>query len=269
LPRDFLWEDDGSRFSSAIVLPGKSILLSLRNVYETLHVCAPTVVDAFRGKVTRQLCDDRIESWARQIVTNNAMRISVHGRENIEPARLGRAEGEGPGPLPYLVMSNHQSHYDVAVVYYVLGSAIRMVAKRELFDLPVFGSALRAGGFISIDRTNTESAIASLEDAKEKLGSGIPIWIAPEGTRSPTGKLLPFKKGGFVLALRTGAPILPLSIRGTRDALRAKGILSRSGVEVDFTIHPAVDPARFAHMAPRAARDALCEEVRQAIASAL
>ena len=242
---------------------GKPLLLSLRNVYETLYVSAPTVVDAVRGKVTRQVCDARLESWATRVVANSEMMISVHGRENIPAGSLGH------GAQTYLVMSNHQSHYDVAVIYYLLGSSIRMVAKQELFDVPVFGSAIKAAGFISIDRQNIERAIASLQDAKAKLATGTSIWIAPEGTRSPTGELLPFKKGGFVLALETGAPILPVSIRGTRDVLRAKGILTRPGKEVYVTIHPAIDPARYAPLGKKAARDALSAEVRRAIASGL
>jgi 1-acyl-sn-glycerol-3-phosphate acyltransferase len=247
--------------------------LSLRNVYETLYVSAPTVVDAIRGTVTQQVCDERLEAWATRVVANSEMMISVHGRENLERAGLLGSPGAAPGQLggtsACLIMSNHQSHYDVAVIYYVLGSAIRMVAKRELFDLPVFGGAIKAAGFISIDRRNTESAIASLADANRKIASGVPMWIAPEGTRSPTGELLTFKKGGFVLALETGIPILPVSLRGTRDVLRAKGLRSRKGAQVHVTIHPVVDPKRFSEMAPKAARDALADEVRRAIASGL
>ena len=251
-------------FTSQRMPVGKPLLLSLRNVYETLYVSAPTVVDALRGTVTRKVCDERLESWATRVVANSEMMISVHGRENIPSGPLGQQ-----GTQTYLVMSNHQSHYDVAVLYYVLGSSIRMVAKQELFDVPVFGGAMKAAGFISIDRKNTERAIASLQDAKAKLASGVPIWIAPEGTRSPTGELLPFKKGGFVLALETGAPILPVSIRGTRDVLRAKGVLTRPGKEVYVTIHPAIDPKRYAPLGKKASRDALAEEVRRAIASGL
>ena len=95
------------------------------------------------------------------------------------------------------------------------------------------------------------------------------MWIAPEGTRSPTGQLLPFKKGGFVLALETATPVLPVSIRGTRDVLPAKGVRSCKGVDVLVTLHPPVDPKRFSNLEPRAARDALMEEVRYAIASGL
>jgi 1-acyl-sn-glycerol-3-phosphate acyltransferase len=247
---------------------GKSLFLSLRNVYETLYVSAPTVVDAFRGTITRQVCDDRLEAWASRVVANSEMMISVHGRENLPPSN-SNSDGNSNNKSTFVIMSNHQSHYDVAVIYYVLGSTIRMVAKRELFNLPVFGSAMRAAGFISVDRQNTGRAIASLEDAKEKLASGIPMWIAPEGTRSATGELLPFKKGGFVLSIATGAPILPVSIRGTRDVLRAKGMRSRPGVEVFVTIHPPIDPMRFCDLSPKTAREALTEEVRSAIASGL
>lgn len=247
----------------------KSLLLSLRNVCETLYISAPTVVDALRGTITRERCDERLEAWASRVVANSEMMISVHGRENIEPSTT------------YVIMSNHQSHYDVAVIFYVLGSTIRMVAKRELFELPVFGRAMRVAGFaggfgnqalvpeMRVDRQNRKRAIASLDDARQKLQSGVPMWIAPEGTRSPTGELLPFKKGGFVLSLETGAPILPVSIRGTRDVLRANAIRSRRGVEVYVTIHPPVDPKRFADLPAREARAALEGEVRRAIASGL
>jgi 1-acyl-sn-glycerol-3-phosphate acyltransferase len=239
------------------VTKGKSLLLSLQNVYATLAVSAPTVVDAIRGTLTRKACDERLESWSSRLVANLELMISVHGRENVDPRKT------------YLIMSNHQSHYDVAVIYYVLGSSIRMVAKRELFDVPVFGRAIEAAGFVAIDRKNHERAIASLQDVKALLESGVPMWIAPEGTRSPTGELLPFKKGGFILALETGATILPVTLRGTRDALRAKGLLSRAGAEVYVTIHPPIDPRRYADLDRKTARNKLLEEVRAAIASGL
>lgn len=238
-------------------VPGKSILLSLRNVYETLAVSAPTVVDAVRGRLSRKACDERLESWASHVVKNLEMLLTVRGRENVAPGTT------------YVVMSNHQSHYDIAVLYHVLGGNVRMVAKKELFDLPVFGRAIREAGFVSVDRGNTESAIASLASAKDHLAAGTHLWIAPEGTRSPTGELLPFKKGGFHIALDMKAPVLPITIRGTREALRAKGMRSRAGVEVEVTIHPPIEPTRYAGLDRTAARDALMADVRNAIASAL
>lgn len=236
---------------------GKSLLLSLKNVYETLSISVPTVVEGVRGTISKDACDERLEGWASRVIANAEMIISVTGREHIDPKQT------------YLVMSNHQSHYDIAVIYYVLGAKMRMVAKRELFHVPVFGTAMKAAGFISVDRGNSASAIASLEEARHALESGTPIWIAPEGTRSPTGELMPFKKGGFVIAVDTGTPILPVSIAGTREVLPAHGRRSRAGVEVFVTIHPPVDPKRWADKDPKQARDALLAEVRTAIASGL
>lgn len=236
---------------------GKSLLLSLRNVYETLAVSAPTVIDSVRGRLTRRTCDERLESWASRVVRNAGIMLTVHGREHLEKGAT------------YVLMSNHQSHYDVAVLYYVLGGNVRMVAKKELFDLPVFGRAIRSAGFIEVDRQNHERAVASLEEAKRQLAEGVHIWLAPEGTRSKTGELMPFKKGGFVIALDTGAPILPITISGTRDVLPSQGVRSRSGVGVTITIHPAIPAARFAGKDRRAAREELMAIVRSEIASAL
>jgi 1-acyl-sn-glycerol-3-phosphate acyltransferase len=236
---------------------GKSLLLSLRNVYETLAVSAPTVVDAMRGRLTSAICDQRLENWASHVVRNAGVVVTVHGRENLEKGRT------------YVLMSNHQSHYDVAVLYYVLGGHVRMVAKKELFGLPLFGRAIRDAGFIEVDRKNHEKAIASLADAKTKLAQGTHIWLAPEGTRSKSGELMPFKKGGFVIAMDVGAPILPITIRGTRDILPSQGVRSRAGVEVTVTIHPAIPMERFEGKEPKAAREEAVALVRTAIASAL
>lgn len=241
-----------------VLLPtGKSLLLSLRNVYETLAVSAPTVVDAYRHRLTPESCNERLESWSSRVVRNLELVLTVRGRDNMVPGQT------------YVIMSNHQSHYDVAVLYYVLGGNVRMVAKKELFDLPLFGRAIREAGFVSVDRGNTEKAIASLAGAKDHVAHGTHLWIAPEGTRSPSGDLLPFKKGGFHIALDMKTPILPITIKGTRDALRAKGMRSRAGVEVDVDIHPPIDPSKYAGMDRKSSRDALMEDVRKAIASAL
>jgi 1-acyl-sn-glycerol-3-phosphate acyltransferase len=235
----------------------KSLLLSLRNAYETLAVSAPTVSDALRGRLTREVCDERLETWASRVVRNAEIVLTVHGREHLAPGQA------------YVLMSNHQSHMDVPVLYHVLGANLRMIAKKELFELPLFGRAMREAGFVEVDRKNRQRAIASLETAKEHLAAGTHIWVAPEGTRSKTGELLPFKKGGFVLAIDTGAPVLPITIVGTREILRAKGVRSRRGAEVNVTLHPPIDTSRFAGKDRKAARDALASEVRRAIASAL
>ncbi|HSQ65109.1 MAG TPA: lysophospholipid acyltransferase family protein [Polyangiaceae bacterium] len=234
-------------------MPG-SLTLSLHNAYETLAISVPTVVDAARGRLTREACDERLRSWARKIVEHNGMRIEVHGRENVDP------------DTTYLVMSNHQSHYDVPVLFHVLGGTLRMVAKVELFRFPVFGRAMLEAGFIPIDRQSREKAMESLREAKEHMKAGVNVWIAPEGTRSPDGRLLPFKKGGFHLALDVGVPILPVTLQGTRRALPRGESRSRRGAQVRVTLHP---PIALASYQTPAGVDALMTDVRARIESAL
>lgn len=231
----------------------KSLGLSLQNVYETLAVCVPTLVDAARGRVTKPTIDDRLARWSRRVVENLAMRVVIRGHEHYTPGRT------------YVVMSNHQSHYDIPVLFYALGANLRMVTKKELFRVPIFGKAIEVGGFIKIDRGDRESAKQSLAIAKQLLGGGTSVWIAPEGTRSVTGELLPFKKGGFHLALDASLPILPVTLHGTRDALLAKGLRSAANAEVRVTIHPSIDPAPY-KTDGRAGRDRLIQDVRSALA---
>ena len=236
---------------------GKSFALSFRNIYETLAISFPTVVDAALHRVTKDSCDERLRSWGIKLVEHAKMDVRVVGRDNMEPGKT------------YLVMSNHQSLYDVPVLFYVIGGTIRMITKKELFKVPVFGGAMREAGFVSIDRNDRNRAIESLAIAKEKLAHGVHIWIAPEGTRSRTGELLPFKKGGFALALDAQLPLLPVTLKGTRDALQAKGFRSKPGAQVTVTIHPPIDPHSYAGRPQKQAREELMQAVRQAIQSAL
>ncbi len=235
---------------------GKSLALSLRNIYETLAISAPTMVEAARGRVTKEVCDERLAHWAQAVVENAHIELRVRGRGHLQHGQT------------YLVMSNHQSLYDIPVLFHVIGPNIRMITKRELFRVPVFGNALAAAGFIAIDRSNRHAAIRSLDRARELLASGTHVWIAPEGTRSRTGQLLPFKKGAFYLAFEALLPILPVTLRGTSDALPAKGVRSTAGAHVEVSIHPSLDPAPYAARG-KAGRDELMQEVRRALESDL
>jgi 1-acyl-sn-glycerol-3-phosphate acyltransferase len=235
----------------------KSLALSLQNIYETLVISWPTVVDAFAGRVTMQVCDERLASWAAEIAKHTAYDLEVIGRENLG------THGES-----FLVMSNHQSLYDVPVLFHVLGANLRMITKAELFKVPVFGPAMKHAGFISIDRSNRERALQSLEVAKQKIAGGLNVWIAPEGTRSKTGELLTFKKGGFNLALDAGLRVLPVTLKGTRDILPAKGTRSRANAHVRVTIHPPIDAKEYAPRG-KAGREALMTDVRAALESGL
>jgi 1-acyl-sn-glycerol-3-phosphate acyltransferase len=235
---------------------GASVALSLQNIYETLAISWPTVVDAVKRRVTKEVCDNRLEGWSKNVVENAAITVHVTGREHLRPNET------------YLVMSNHQSLYDIPVIFYVIGPNVRMITKAELFRVPVFGGALAAAGFISIDRGDRTRAMRSLEIARALLASGTHVWIAPEGTRSRDGKLLPFKKGAFHLAFEAGLPILPLTLRGTRDVLAAQGVRSISGAQVHVTIHEKIDPTPYTKRGKKGRTD-LMEEVRRSIESGL
>ncbi|WP_394820880.1 lysophospholipid acyltransferase family protein [Pendulispora albinea] len=234
-----------------------SLALSLRTVYETLAISWPTVVDAAFGRVTKDVCDERLRSWSQKVVAHARIDLLVRGRENLEPGRA------------YLVMSNHQSHYDIPVLFAVMGGSIRMIAKQELFKFPIFGAAMREAGFITIDRSDRNRAIESLEVARQTLARGVNVWIAPEGTRSLTGKLLPFKKGGFNLALEAQLTILPITIDGTKSILPPKAMRSHHDAKVRVTIHPPIDSRAYASNGQgrggfRASRDKLMRDVREA-----
>lgn len=145
--------------------------------------------------------------WAGSIVFVSGVKVRVYGKKRMD------------AKTSYIIMSNHTSHFDIPVLLGKLDMQFRWVAKKELFAIPVFGPAMEKVGYIKIDRSNRSAAIKSLKRAKEMLATGFSVHIFPEGTRSPDGEMRDFKKGGFMLALETGAPILPVIITGTHGVL--------------------------------------------------
>lgn len=123
---------------------------------------------------------------------------------------------------PYVFMCNHQSALDIYALLAKLPLSFKWIAKRQLFAIPVFGWAMKKAGYISIDRENAREALKAIEEASRRIREGTNIIIFPEGTRSADGKLLPFKKGGFTLALRAMVPVVPIGIYGS-SALQPKG----------------------------------------------
>jgi 1-acyl-sn-glycerol-3-phosphate acyltransferase len=234
---------------------GASLVLSLRVVRETFAISWPTVLDAALGSVTKERCDARLDAWSRAVVAKAGIVLEVEGRER-------RVPGER-----YVVMSNHQSLYDVPVLFRVFGPDIRMVAKRELFEVPVFGGAMRAAGFIAINRADARASVRTFGEARERLDAGTLVWIAPEGTRSLEGDVLPFKAGAFQLAVDAQVPVLPVTLDGTRHVMPPRSLRSRGGAAVRITIHPPVHPP--ARTSGPAGRRALMHQVRVAIESGL
>jgi 1-acyl-sn-glycerol-3-phosphate acyltransferase len=230
-------------------------LLHLANgAYHTLRICVPTLVESAFGRLTKETCDERLASWSDSLLAYAEVSLSVSGLENVP---VGEA---------LVVMSNHQSHYDIPVLFKALRPMrLRMVAKKELFYIPVWASAMRVAGFVELSRGDRSAAIESLSGARASIEQGTSIWLAPEGTRSTTGALGPFKKGGFHLASGAGARVLPVTVDGTRRILPAKGRRVTNGQSVRVVVHAPVSVGDF----EEERRDSLVAAVRDAIASGL
>lgn len=165
--------------------------------------------------------------WARVNALAAPARVRVEGRENVDPTQS------------YVVVANHQSHFDILAVYGWLGIDFRWVMKIELRKVPVLGLACEKLGHVYIDRSNKRRAQESIQAAKQQLRHGTSIFFFPEGTRSLDGRLLPFKKGAFKLAKELGLPILPVTIVGSRDVLPAKTLNLFPG-NIEIVIHPPI-----------------------------
>jgi 1-acyl-sn-glycerol-3-phosphate acyltransferase len=176
------------------------------------------------------------------------IRYRVHHRERI-PA--GRA---------VLFCSNHESNVDPPVLFQALHKRLHVLMKAELAKLPVLGAVMVAGGFVPVERDRREASMASIDRAAESLRAGNSFLIFPEGTRSKTSELLPFKKGGFIMAIKAEAPIVPVAVSGGRSAMR-KGSWFVRPVMVDVRIGEPIETSGFA----LDDRDQLIEIVREKI----
>jgi len=178
----------------------------------------------------------RLNSWATPIL------VQTRGKENINKNQS------------YVIVSNHQSQYDIFVLYGWLGIDFKWVMKQELRKVPALGVACERIGHIFIDRSNTEAALRSLDDAKSKIVNGTSVIFFPEGTRSRKRKLGKFKKGAFRMAIDLGIPILPITISGTREILPTQSTALFPG-RATMTIHPPLDTSGFDHQHIRALMD--------------
>lgn len=183
----------------------------------------------------------------RAILALGGVRVVVSGVEHLPP--------EGPR----LYMSNHQSNLDPPILVTHLPGEIAFLAKKELFSVPVLGAVLRVGGLIPVERANRAAAQASIALAAEKLRGGRPFLVFPEGTRSPDGQLLEFKKGPFYLAEQAAVPVVPISLAGSGACLPRGAWRIRPG-KVEMRIHPPLLPPSWQSAADP--RDAIAARLR-------
>lgn len=210
----------------------------------TLGLGILAIVSAFFSK-TGNFPHNIAQFWARQLLWIAGVRVTVQGLEHLIPGRS------------YIFMANHQSNFDIPVLLGRLPAQFRWLAKVELFKIPVFGTAMKGCGYISIDRSDRKRAFASLAEAAETIRAGTSVMIFPEGTRSLDGQLKGFKKGGFVLSVDAGVPIVPILLKGTFEIM-PKGRLTIHRRPVAMTICPPIETADYT----RKTRDQLIEKVR-------
>jgi 1-acyl-sn-glycerol-3-phosphate acyltransferase len=171
------------------------------------------------------------------------VRVEVIGRDKLDPARA------------YIFMSNHVSNLDPPIQIPLIPRRTSVMVKKELFKTPILGATMRMGSLVPVDRGNREAGIEAVEAARKVIEQGISMMIYVEGKRSFDGKLLPFKKGPFFLAMECGVPVVPMTIVGTYEAMPKKRFSIKPGV-VKVIFHSAIEPKDFGD------RDSLMEKVR-------
>lgn len=165
--------------------------------------------------------------WARLLSWAAPMKLVIEGKENIDKQQS------------YVIVSNHQSQFDILALYGWLGVDFKWVMKIELRKVPFLGLACEKLGHIYIDRSNTQAAVDSINKAKMKIKGGTSVLFFPEGSRSRDGKLRRFKKGAFKMALDLDIPVLPVTLSHTRDVLPSDTIDLYPGT-ARMVIHPPV-----------------------------
>ena len=180
----------------------RTIWVLLNLVLSVWIVCIPILAIGWLDR-DKKLIGKLSKMWAQWVIWSIGLQYDVKGLENLELDKK------------YIFMSNHESALDIILGVACIPYKIVFLAKKELFMIPVFGWAMQAAGMIKIDRQNPERARRSVDDAARILThSSFSTLIYPEGTRSETRNLLPFKKGGFILAIRSKLPIVPITIIG-------------------------------------------------------
>ncbi len=197
----------------------------------------------------RKLTTWSVHSWNRFVLWVLAIEVRIHGIENYDKN------------ASCLIVSNHQSLMDIPALMGTITGDLRMVAKKELFSIPFFGWSMKAVGCISIDRGNSRSGKEVSQAIAQQIKSGMQIWVAPEGTRSPDGRVGDFKKGSFAVAIEAQVPIQPVAISGAINVLNKKHFLPQAYNTIDFSFCKRIDATGLT----TDSRADLAQKTRQAI----
>lgn len=209
-----------------------SVASTAYSLYKTAAITLPTFAEALVARLDPARVDARLARWGRALVRQAGVELTVTGLQEL------------PHRGACVFMSNHQSFFDIPILYSLIPGRLRMVAKAELFRVPIWGQSMRQAGFVPVTRSgDRQDAKLAMSACAQALASGVSIWIAPEGTRSSDGRLGTFKRGGFWLAQKSGAVIVPVAIDGSRRILPKHGALVNRGVPVCVAFGPPIATA--------------------------
>lgn len=210
-------------------------------IYSALLVTLGVVITAFMSFCSVVFsvfpaADNKIHKvanlWAKILLLICNIKVKVIGEENLLHGK------------PQIFMANHQSDFDILISLAYIPVQFRWIAKKELFAIPVFGAAMRNAGYIEIDRSNREKAIHSIEEAALSIRRGKSIMTFPEGTRSRDGEIKAFKQGTFHLAIKSGVPIVPVSIIGSGRLMPKRSLRIKPG-QIKMVIGKPVEVTNF------------------------
>jgi 1-acyl-sn-glycerol-3-phosphate acyltransferase len=212
-----------------------AILSCLRGLFSVVFAILITPISSLQAlfyllvlRTNEKTAQQVPRTWAKMILAVSGVKVRVEGMEKLDPGKS------------YIFAANHQSQFDIFCLQGRFNWDFRWLAKKELFQIPLFGPALRRSGNIPVDRASGRKALQSLAEAAERIKNGCSVVIFPEGTRSSDGQLQEFKAGGMVIAIKAGVGVVPMAICGSRRVLPKGKVLPRAG-EVVIRLGAPVD----------------------------
>lgn len=197
----------------------------------TIAASSGTILASFLDRSGRMI-HRVVRWWGRALLYVGRITVRVEGMEHLVPGQT------------YVYAANHRSNFDIFLLLAFLPGPFAFIAKKSLFDIPIFGQALHRMGCIPVDRSNVQQAIRTLNQGAARVSQGNSVAIFPEGTRTTSPQLIPFKKGVFIMAKKSGQPVVPVSISGTRFILPRGTVRVRPG-PVKIVINPPIFPQQF------------------------
>ena len=225
----------------------KVVWLGLWATIATIFLGTPVMVAGMLSR-TGNLAFSISKLWAYTMLAVSFVRTEIKNKENIKQG------------TSYIIISNHQSQFDILALVTTLGIQFRWIIKNEILKVPIFGYALYASRNIFIDRSNTASAIESINKGIDRLPKNAGVMVFAEGTRSPDGQIHEFKKGGFVTAIRRKIPILPVTVNGSRRILPKGSLIFKPG-KIQVVIGDPIDTSGYT----TETADQLIDKTRRAI----